>query len=181
MRGAKTAAKLEAEFRRLYIKYGNASEAARQLGLPVYTGCKLARDARNDPKFAKKVEAIYAHALDNVELVMLDGIEQAAKLLASGPKTIEGIAEMMDAYKLRSFQDPRPQYLAQVVNGHRSLLARQKQLEEAGGLSEPSKLEIVFTDVEPAAKAGAESTAESSTQADPAKADDGSSVGPRSR
>lgn len=143
----------------------------------------MARRAQADPEFKKKAKELYAHALENVELVMLDGVETASQMLTSGPKTVEGIAEMMEVHSLRSFQDPRPNYFAQIVNAHRSLLAKQKMALDNDPDNLP-KVDLVIELTDGGASEDPTSTepaAEQSVSTDQAEADGLPELGARRR
>lgn len=139
MKGSRTPAEVEAKFRRLYLKLGNASEAARRLKLPESTGSVLARRALQDKKFVEARNHLYTHGLDEVEALMLDATRAVHRRILEKPLSPEDIAKLQQEYDLKSFhfQDPRPQYYGQLVNAHRSLVARKKAAETSSEKREP--------------------------------------------
>lgn len=127
-RGQKTDDETVAKFRAEYLRLGNASEAARRVGISDRTGRDLAKAADADESFAEARRALYAGALDEVEALMLDCVRIAAERIRDKPITPEELADLIAEKGLKSMsvQDIRAQYLAQIVNAHRSIQARCK-------------------------------------------------------
>lgn len=153
MRGSKTPNETVARFRSEYLRLGNASEAARQVGIPESTGRKLAAEADEDSDFSEARRALYAGALDEVEALMLDCVRIAAKRVNEPPMTEKEQALLMEEHNLKSFsrQDIRAQYLAQIVNAHRSIQARRKF--EAEKTQEPGDMNLTIFAYPPAEEA----------------------------
>jgi len=111
-RGTRTPDNVEANFRAKYLLSGNASAAARAIGIPETTGAELARRAQADPVFVKARAELYASALGDVERMMLE-VTQICR------NRVEEINEL-------EMQDPRPQYAAQVVAAYKALGIHRK-------------------------------------------------------
>ena len=126
--GQKTPDETVTRFRAEYLRLGNASEAARRVGLPESTGRKLAAEAVADKDFSEARRAMYANALDEAGALMLDGIRVASERINEAPLKPREHAELMAEFNLKSLTlpDPRPQYLAQIVSAHKSLVALSK-------------------------------------------------------
>ncbi len=146
MRGSRTPDAVRRKFKRKLLELGNAAAAARCCKIPVTTGQDLAQEFEKDPEFVRVRARLNAQALDVVESIMIAGVQRAGEMLQSGPRTPEKLAEMMADHGLKTFQDPRPQYLAQVVNAHRSLLARKKLAADQGAANTPARVILEFTD-----------------------------------
>jgi hypothetical protein len=145
-RGSRISDAKRAEFRAKYLEFGNASAAARAVGLAESTGCDLAREANADPAFVEARRELYARALpEGLELMM--GTLRAIQARTLEPdRTPEQLAAIAVENKLKSFsyQNPKPAYAKAVVDGYGKLLAAQKQATpEQGGTQ---RIEVVFTD-----------------------------------
>lgn len=111
-RGSKTPDDIEAKFRAKYLLSGNAAAAAREVGIADGTGYDLAKKAQANPSFQEARAALYAQALGDVELMMLEVVQIARQ-------------RVEDSNEL-DMQDPRPQYAAQVVGAYKALMVHRK-------------------------------------------------------
>lgn len=134
MKGSRTSATVERKFRKKLLELGTAAAAARALKIPESTGAVLARRANGDPKFVEARSKLNAHALEEVESYLLEASRVVQGRILEKPLGPEDIAKLQTKYGLTSFhfQDPRPQYYGQLVNAHRSLMARKKLALEQG-------------------------------------------------
>lgn len=142
--GSRTPAELEAKFRGEYLRLGNASEAARILGIPDRTGRELGQRADKDAEFAEARRALYAGALDEIEALMMGVVRTAYQ---RHQDDIEQ-PEVPDGFRgTVVVKDERPAYGRLVVDAHRASLSRKKFLveKEGSGLG-AVKLEIELTD-----------------------------------
>lgn len=165
--GQKTPDDMVAKFRAEYLRLGNASEAARQVGIAERTGRDLAKQADADELFAEARRALYAGALDEVEALMLDCVRIAAERVRERPLTEREQAQLMDEFSLKSFsrQDIRAQYLAQIVNAHRSIQARMKY--EAEKSQEPGDMNLTIFAYPPTEEAPAKQDGDAGSEVEP--------------
>lgn len=157
MRGSKTPANVEAEFRKHYLITGNASGSAKAVGLSPDTGASLAKRANADPEFTEARAALRARLLPDAEQMLRSGLEIALERLNETPPTPRDLAAMALEYGLKSasYQDPRPAYFRGMSSAVAALSGLrksegEKQADNSGGvvinIVAPEGMEIVGDD-----------------------------------
>jgi hypothetical protein len=152
VRGSKTVASKEVQFRQHYLSTGNASASARAAGLPVNTGVDLAKRANADKKFVKAREEIYARAMVDGERMLFAGMEVALERLNQDPlETVKKLQEMARPKKgpgSRSaggrvqFQDSGAQYLRSMAASLDVIAKIRKFDAELKGEITPANAEV---------------------------------------
>lgn len=127
-----------ATFRAHFMLTRNASEAARQTGIPVTTGCDWARKLDADPAFVKECSEIRARRLEKLESQLERVTEKVVERIESADLTPEQLADIATSRNLKSFsyQNPKPQYLRGVVDFYKSVAsvqARDRVAPDTGG------------------------------------------------
>jgi hypothetical protein len=148
MRGSLTPEETEVEFRKHYLATGNASGAARAVGLSPSTGNDLAKKANADAAFVEARQQMYARALPDGERMLFAGLELALERLNKEPPDLEKLAMLAGDGGKISFQDAGPAYLrsmAAVVD----VLTKIRKIDKPDGPAETQRIEVVFTDGEP--------------------------------
>jgi hypothetical protein len=133
-RGKPTDLETELKFRELYLKSGNISECARQVGLPVTTAHAMAGRAHADPEFVQKRKDMYARVVPDVEGMLREALEAVQARILEPDLTAKELAGLVKSLGLKSFsyQNPKPQYLRGLVDGLKTLNAARKDKADEG-------------------------------------------------
>jgi hypothetical protein len=143
-RGQRTPDDKRAEFAAKFLELGNASEAARQVGLSVHTGVMLARELEADADFTKAREDIHARALAEGELLLMRGMRKASERIdGCEPSKLDNGA----------WSDIGAAYLKSLADAYKALVQRAKNDADAKRAAEPlggeagvRRIEVVLTD-----------------------------------
>ncbi|UOF77381.1 DNA binding domain binding domain [Caudoviricetes sp.] len=159
MRGSKVSDEVEVEFREHYLATGNATAAARAVGLSPRTGIDLAKRANADEEFAQARREMYARALPDGEAMLFAGMQVALERLNKGPEEVIAKLAMLGGEVAKvSYQDPGAQYLRSLAAAV-DVIAKIRKLdaEKNGDIGQPSTVNIVVspTGSEPAKQAAA--------------------------
>ena len=113
------------EFRAAYLRTGNASAAAREVGINERTGREIAQKLEeHDPTLAEDRRALRARALPVVEAMMVEAAQIAFARIHESPLSPREQAELMKEFGLKSLtlQDLRGQYFRGLVEVQKALL-----------------------------------------------------------
>lgn len=129
--GVKTSADKVAKFRAEYLTCGNASEAARRVGLEIYTGCNLANKLNQDESFQNERKSLRARYLEECIAMRMDVTREAQRLAYAEPVVPDGNGKGPVIVN-----DARPQYMRAVIDAEKNahhLAKLEDGPEERGG------------------------------------------------
>lgn len=111
------------EFCKAYLELGVVTQAAQAVGIPNSTGSDIAQRLEKDEEFVKQRQELRARYLPEVEAILRECVRIAYERVQNEPLTPVQLAELMEEHNLKSFSmpDPRPAYMAQIVNTVRVL------------------------------------------------------------
>lgn len=149
-RGVPTPEETELEFRKHYLVTGNASAAARAVGLPVDTGVHLAKKANKDPEFAAAREELRARVMPDAEMMLMSAMQLALERVNEPPPSPEKLAEIATRYGMKSigYQDPRAAYFRGMSAALAAFTAVRKNADPNNGES-PSEVTIRIVAAKP--------------------------------
>ncbi len=140
-KGKQTSAEKEAEFRAHYLLSANASESAREVGLPVSTGRDIAKRLQLDEGFAQDRRALRAQYLDELVCMRQDiartARDRAKRDRADEYPTGEGVTVI----------DKRPEWAKVVLDAEKNAhnLAKIEQCQGGSEGNKPAEVHITVT------------------------------------
>lgn len=150
MRGVPTPDDKYLDFCKHYLVTGNASAAARAVGLSPFTGSELAKKARREPWFTEARKDLREGVLDDAERILVSGLEIGLERLNKEPPSLH---EMADLGGKVHYQDSGAQYLRSIAAAvdviHK---LRRFEAERDGEIRSPGEVTI---NVAPTAAAAA--------------------------
>lgn len=135
MRGRPTSAEDVIRFRKYFLKYGNATRAAKKVGIPASTGIDLAREAEKDESFVALRAELYTRAMSEVETLAADVARVSHRRFNKrwDDPQVEGVAA----------RDPRPDYGRLVNDSLKAMSSHRSKIRPDDGEA-TNRVEVVI-------------------------------------